>query len=164
MIEVDGHSCRVLVRGSAAASNARVIVVGLNGSKESWNAFRWECAEAPHLASSIVAVLVGPADSFKARLDQPVQPSTNVVAASDDPKRLEGLRYQVQQHAARFGVNITFSHVRGDPVAEVLRIADYYRSNLIVAGRSTSAPYDFTGSLARTCSNSRDLPIVVDVS
>lgn len=158
----DGRSCRVLVRGSTVASNARVIVVGLNGSQESWNALDWACAEALYLTGSIAAVQVGPVNGLGTRIGQLVQDSTNDATIQVDLDRLNGLQNHVQERAIRFGVKITFVHVQGDPVTELLRIADYHRSNLIVAGRSTSASPDFISSLARTYSNDRDLPVVVD--
>jgi len=160
----DGRCCQVLVTGTIGASNDRVVLVGMNGSKNSWNALGWACAEVIRLAGRVVAVLVSPTTDFDTELSESVPVAHEGAIAQGDIDWVEGLRSQVQQYAIDTGVRLTFAHVRGDPVSELLRAADSHRAHLIVVGKSTNAMHNFVVSLGRRLVDNGDVPVIIDVA
>src|ERR1700683_2934310 len=108
---------------SVNASRA-VVVVGIDGSGTSWDAFHWACGETRRLDGRTVAVFVGStsgaasapaAASGVAGLAGAVQQTATEQAAE--------LGERVLSYAQDLGLNLTFVHTRGDTVTELLRIA-----------------------------------------
>jgi nucleotide-binding universal stress UspA family protein len=123
--------------GDGPADTATV-VIGLDGSSASCAAFCWACGEARRLGGRAVAVFTSP--------------------AADD--RTEGLAAGMLREAA--GLDLTFIHAPGDPVAGLLRIAAEVHADLIVVGVSAATPHRLAGSVGqRLAARRRESVIVV---
>jgi nucleotide-binding universal stress UspA family protein len=96
--------------GDGPADTATV-VIGIDGSSASWAAFCWACGEARRLGGRAVAVFTSP-------------------AAGQQAEDLASMR------RVAAGLDLTFMHAPGNPVAGLLRIATEVHADLIVAGGS----------------------------
>jgi nucleotide-binding universal stress UspA family protein len=153
------------IHGSSGKSVHARVVVGIDGSDTSWDAFCWACGETKRLGGRTVAVFVGP-----------VSGGTSVTAASfggavatygaiqqSMTDQAEELSAQVCAYGHDHGVDVTFVHTRGDAARELLRIANAAHADLVVVGRSTKARHHIAGSLGRRLVGRRGAPIVVVV-
>ncbi|MHB8335667.1 MAG: universal stress protein [Acidimicrobiales bacterium] len=156
--------CQVLATATVEEGSDRVVVVGLNGSSNSWNALIWACTEAIRLRGSVVAVVVIPAKDTESGLTQSPPTENRHADIQDQSDWLDYLQNDVQDYALELGVKLTFNFVQGDPVNELVRIANSHQANLIAVGRSASAYNGFAGSLGRRLVANRQVPIIIDVS
>jgi nucleotide-binding universal stress UspA family protein len=151
--------------GSGVPPNARV-VVGIDGSDTSWDAFCWACGEARRLGCRAVAVFVDMA-SGAATATATASFAGGAVAyeviqqAGFD--QAEELYDQVRTYGHNHGVDVSFVHCHGDPTRDLLRIASAVRADLLVVGRSTKVRHHLAGSLGRRLVGRRGAPIVVVV-
>ncbi len=142
-----------------------VAVVGIDGSRTSWDAFWWSCGEAGRSGRRLVAVYVSNlteanlaagipfangADSYKA-----VQQAASETAQS--------LECEARRCACEHGVELTFVHTRGDPAQKLLDAAHTFGADLVVVGKSTKLFHHLAGSLGRRLLAKHDAPIVVVV-
>jgi nucleotide-binding universal stress UspA family protein len=151
--------------GSSNPVNA-VIVVGIDGSESSWDAFCWACGETIRLGGRTVAVFVGRAAgaasaTATACLGGAIVPYEVVRQSMTD--QAEKLDEQVRAYGHDRGVNVAFVHAEGDTAKELLRIANADQADLLVVGRSTKARHRLAGSLGRRLIGRRKAPIVVVV-
>ncbi|MBO0767060.1 MAG: universal stress protein [Solirubrobacterales bacterium] len=141
-------------------------VVGLDGSRPSWDAFWWAAGEAQRTDGQIVAVFVsyvadmGLATTAVAGLDTSVYLASNDAAVRD---RAAELQAAAAKAGAQLGVPVRFIHRQGDPADQLLAIARCVRADVIAVGRSTQLHHRIAGSLGRRLSNARDAPITVIV-
>jgi nucleotide-binding universal stress UspA family protein len=140
------------------------IVVGIDGSDTSWDAFCWACGETRRLDGRTVAVFVGPASGASATA---ASFGGAVVAygviQQTMTDRAEELSDQVRSYGRDHGVDVAFVYTRGDAARELLRIANADHADLLVVGRSTKARHHLAGSLGRRLVGRRDAPIIVVV-
>jgi nucleotide-binding universal stress UspA family protein len=146
-------------------SGPTAVIVGLDGSDTSWDAFWWACGETKRLAGRAVAVLVSPAADSAL-----VAASASFAAASAygsiaqvTSELAEELRQKACRYALDHGIDLTFVHARGDPAHELLRVAEAEHADLIVVGSSTKARHHVAGSLGRRLIGRRRAPIIVVV-
>jgi nucleotide-binding universal stress UspA family protein len=156
-----GHS-----QDDACRSLGPLIVVGIDGSDTSWDAFSWACGETNRLGGRTVAVFVGPTSgaasaSASAALTGAVVPYGAIQESMTD--QAEKLNVQVRAYGHDHGVDVAFVHTQGDAAKELLRIAQADQADLLVVGRSTKARHHIAGSLGRRLVGSRGAPIVVVV-
>jgi nucleotide-binding universal stress UspA family protein len=151
----------------AAGPAPAAVLVGLDRSGTSWDAFWWACGEARRLGGRVVAVFVSsPIDSCMAAM---ASASASVAvcdyAAVDQAaaEQAAGLRAEVQRHGDADGLEVGFIHARGAPARELLRLAGEVGAELIVVGRSMKARHQITGSLGRSLAVRRHAPVVVVV-
>lgn len=161
----DDRHRRERTHDTFAVTAHAVVVVGIDGSGPSWDAFYWACGETRRLGGSIVAVFVhqtsaaasaalttsfaGPAAGYEA-----TRAITDLIGKLDD---------QVRSHARTDGIDIEFVHTHGNAAKELLRIARSHRADLIVVGRSTKARHQLAGSLGRRLVGKRGAPVIVVV-
>jgi len=149
----------------ADSVNARV-VVGIDGSDTSWDAFCWACGETSRLGGRTVAVFVGPT-SGAASASATASFAGAVVAYGAIQQSMtdqaEELGAQVRAYGHDHGVDVTFVRAHGDTARELLRIAHADHADLLVVGRSTKARHHLAGSLGRRLVGRRGAPIVVVV-
>jgi len=139
------------------------VVVGIDGSDTSWDAFCWACGETRRLGGSTVAVFVGPtpaAASVTATASLAVAYGALQQAMTDQAEKLSD---QVRAYGHDHGVDVAFVHTQGDAARELLRIANADHADLLVVGRSTKARHHIAGSLGRRLVGRRGAPIVVVV-
>jgi nucleotide-binding universal stress UspA family protein len=137
-----------------------VIVVGLDGSPSSWDAFSWAAGQAARINGEVVVVYV--------------MPHTDAVAAfgvAYDYEGVEQARQQVAnelktdatQRAMELGVTVSFVTQHGDATHALVDIARGLHANLVVVGRSSKALHHLAGSLSHRLTSRNDAPVVVVV-
>jgi len=143
-----------------------LIVVGIDGSDTSWDAFCWACGETNRLGGRTVAVFVGPTSAAAS-----ATATASLVGAAAPygavQQSLTDLAVEICGQVRAYGqdhdAEVAFVHTQGDPARELLRIAKAYRADLLVVGRSTKARHHIAGSLGRRLVGRRGAPIVVVV-
>jgi nucleotide-binding universal stress UspA family protein len=151
--------------GFGVPPNARV-VVGIDGSDTSWDAFCWACGEARRLGCRVVAVFVDMASGV-ASAAATASFSGGAVAYGVIQQvgfdQAEELDDQVRAYGHNHGVDVAFVHCHGDPTRDLLRIATAVHADLLVVGRSTKVRHHLAGSLGRRLVGRRGAPIIVVV-
>jgi nucleotide-binding universal stress UspA family protein len=151
-------------RGTPTLPVTSVVVVGIDGSETSWDAFWWACGETKRLGGRVVAVFVGP---VTAAASVAASFSAGAIAygaiTQTMTEEVETLRDELCGCAGQHGVHLTFVHAHGDTTKELLRVADELHADLIVVGKSTKARHQLAGSLGRRLVRCRDAPIIVVV-
>ena len=152
--------------GESPAERAAV-VVGLDGSETSWDAFTWACGESRRMGGQTIAVFVshlavtGSAAMISAATGIAVcDHEEGEPPAAHEARQLEA---EIRRRTADSGTAVAFVHAYGDPARELLRVAGEVRADLIVVGRSTRARHHLAGSLCRHLMTKRCAPIVVVV-
>ena len=152
-----------LVDPSAEAvdrSTAAVIVVGLDGSPTSWDAFDWAAGEAARTHGRLIAVYVAPA----------VEPGAEYGAPIDFAAAEEAKDEIVEHSGPRCKSGPAISTSRSDsPGSSATRpppspaVARSVHADLIVVGRSSKMLHRLAGSLGRRLVSRHDTPAVVVV-
>jgi nucleotide-binding universal stress UspA family protein len=144
-----------------------VVVVGVDDSESSWDAFWWSCGETKRRGARIVAVLVSPsAGSGMVAAGAAISATCAVDFSWIDhaaTELAEQLRQKLASTANEAAVDFAFVHARGDAPTELLRIATAQRADLIVVGKSTKVRHRIAGSLGRQLIGKRNVPVVVVV-
>jgi nucleotide-binding universal stress UspA family protein len=139
-----------------------VLVVGVDGSPASWDAFEWAANEARRHRGRVIAVFaISPVDpelamAFNVPLD---------FGATEDARTemVDGLEGEVARRAGELGVDATFVWEHGDVAQALSRVAGAAHSEVIVLGRSERALHGLVGSLGDRLAHRNDLPVVVVV-
>jgi nucleotide-binding universal stress UspA family protein len=138
------------------------IVVGVDGSAPSWDAFAWAAGEALRSKGRIVAVFVtslmepGEALGSTAPL--------GYAAASDARDELaEQMAEEVAQRADVLGVDVKFVRGIGDAPRALAEVARTERADLMVVGRSEKLLHRLIGSVSRRLVLKHDGPVIVVV-
>ncbi len=151
----------------AGGPAAPAVVVGLDGSETSWDAFWWACGEARRLGGRVLAAFVSSsADACMAAMaSAAVGVAVYDYAVVDQAVAAQAARLQaeVQRHGDTDGVDVVFVHARGDPARELLRLAGEAGADLIVVGKSVKVRHQVAGSLGRHLVLKRGAPVVVVV-
>lgn len=142
------------------------VVVGIDGSCTSWDAFCWACGETRRLGGRTVAVFVGPTPGAASAAATASLTGAAVAYGAIQQSmtdRAEQLADQVRADGDDHGVDVTFVCTHGDTAKELLKIANADHADLLVVGRSTKARHHLAGSLGRRLVGKRGAPIVVVV-
>jgi nucleotide-binding universal stress UspA family protein len=144
--------------GRAADPTAQVIVVGLDGSPGSWDAFCWAAGQATRARGSLIAVYATsamtpalPVDGYFGYAEQ----ATQEVAA--------GLKAEAELRAAEAGAQLTFVRELGDTVHALISVARSAHADMVVVGRSAKMLHHLAGSVGRRLASRQDAPVVVVV-
>ena len=123
------------------------ILAGIDGSTTSLRAGAYAAGLARRQRARLVAVYVEPVVSMT-----PAAPGAGAalaVAREEAFAQIAGdLRRQAEEFARERGINITFVAARGDPFAEICRVADEIHADALVVGASAKAGHRLVGSLA----------------
>jgi nucleotide-binding universal stress UspA family protein len=158
----NGPQHRDHLHGDACSPVSALIVVGIDGSDTSWDAFCWACGETNRLEGRTVAVFVGPiSGAASATFTGAAIPYGTIQQSIAD--QAEKLSEQVRAYGHDHGVHVDFVHTRGDTAKELVRIANAGQADLLVVGRSTKVRHHIAGSLGRRLVGRRGAPIVVVV-
>jgi nucleotide-binding universal stress UspA family protein len=145
---------------SAIPRRPRVIVVGIDGSPTSWDAFAWAAGAAARGNSKLVAVhvepIVDPAAAFGAPIDYAALAATREQIA-------QGLQTEAEHIANELGVHLSFVVEHGDVTRAVTTVAKELHADLVVVGRSAKALHHLAGSLSQRLTARNDAPVVVVV-
>jgi nucleotide-binding universal stress UspA family protein len=137
-----------------------VIVVGLDGSPSSWDAFCWAAGEAARSKAKVVAVYVIPLTDAALTFGVPfdyagVEQGRQEVANE--------LRTEALRRAQELGVALSFVTEHGDATHALTDIARVLHANLVVVGRSTKMLHHLAGALSHRLTRRNDAPVVVVV-
>jgi nucleotide-binding universal stress UspA family protein len=145
---------------SQAGAAAPVIVVGLDGSPTSWDAFSWAAGEAVRINGKLIAVHVmpwtEPAAAFAVPYDYAGLENTRQEIAHE-------LKAEAADRARDLGVSVSFVSDYGDVTHALSDIARTVHANLVVVGRSTKMLHHLAGSLSHRLTCRKDAPVVVVV-
>jgi nucleotide-binding universal stress UspA family protein len=142
------------------------IVVGLDGSQTSWNAFWWACGQAARSAGRLVAAFVTSADKIGAAQAVSVLagvPLDYGALGSATAQQAAELEADARRQAGEQHVPIEFVHTYGDPAAELASLAQQAQADLIVVGKSTSIIHHLAGSVSKRLTGHRTTPVIVVV-
>jgi nucleotide-binding universal stress UspA family protein len=144
------------------------VVVGLDGSPSSWDAFFWACGEATRRGQRLLAVFVSHTTGVSAGVAAAACAVVPVPAVLHEWQRAADeqaaqLLAEVERCAREREVEIAFVHCRGDPAKELLRTGVSAKADLIVVGRSAKAWHHLAGSISRQLVSKADAPVVVVV-
>jgi nucleotide-binding universal stress UspA family protein len=136
-----------------------VILVGVDDSTTSSRAGWYAAGLARRQGARLVAVFVSPLASLGA-----AGPTGAAIAvARDEAFRATAadMERRALEIGAELGIAITFVAVRGEPFAEIRRIAGEVRADAIVVGASAHAGHRFVGSLAVRLVRAGKWPVTV---
>lgn len=144
--------------GQAADATAQVIVVGLDGSPASWDAFCWAAGHATREGGSLIAV-------YATSAAVPVLPVAGDIDYAEQARQevAAELKAEAERRAAEAGVRLTFVRDLGDPVRALTSVARSAHADLVVVGRSAKMLHHLAGSAARRLASRHDAPVVVVV-
>jgi nucleotide-binding universal stress UspA family protein len=136
-----------------------VILVGVDDSTTSIRAGWYAAGLARRQGARLVAVFVSPLASLAA-----AGPTGAAVAVARD-EAFRATAAEMERRALEFGaelgISITFVAARGEPFAEIRRIAGDVRADAIVVGASAHAGHRFVGSLAVRLVRAGKWPVTV---
>ena len=137
-----------------------VIVVGLDGSRSSWDAFSWAAGEAARTNGELVAVNVTPYTEAVAAFGVPfdyagVEQTRREIAAD--------LKRDATRRADELGVALIFVCEHGDTAHCLTDVAQRMHASLVVVGKSTKILHHLGGSLSHRLTSRTNAPVVVVV-
>lgn len=132
----------------------RTILVGIDGSETSMRAGAYAAGLARRQGSHLVVIFVHVATAAMA-------PDVIVAARSAQDSTLAELQATAKENAARLGVAYTFYERRGNPYAEIIRLANELRVDAVVIGASMRAGHRLVGSLATRLVRDARWPVTV---
>jgi nucleotide-binding universal stress UspA family protein len=139
---------------------AGVIVVGIDGSPSSWDAFDWAVGESTRLHADLIAVHVQQAlDPFVAI----GAPFAYVESKEAADLVAEELYNDARRRAHELGVKITLIAGSGDTAVLLAQVAQSLKADLIVVGKSTKILHHLGGSIGRRLIFSQNAPAIVVV-
>jgi nucleotide-binding universal stress UspA family protein len=137
-----------------------VVVVGVDGSPTSWDAFAWAAQEVIRTGGSLVAVYVAPTVEPGAEFGAPI----NYGAAEEARDEMVAqLRDEVEGRARDRGVSLRFVREVGDTAHALTRVSRSVDADLIVVGKSAKILHHLAGSLGRRLVSRHDGPAIVVV-
>ena len=144
----------------SGAATAPVIVVGLDGSPSSWNAFSWAAGEAVRCHSRVVAVYVVPLAEAAGAFGVPFD-----YAGLEEARQevADELKREAAHRAQELGVALSFVTEYGDATHALTDVANGLHANLVVVGRSAKVLHHLAGSLSHRLTCRKDAPVVVVV-
>jgi nucleotide-binding universal stress UspA family protein len=141
-------------------SGPPVIVVGLDGSPSSWDAFSWAAGEAARSKGRLVAVNVTPFTDAAASFGVPFD-----YAGVEETRReiADELKRDATGRANELGVALTFVSEHGDAAHCLTDVARRLHANFVVVGRSAKVFHHLAGSLSHRITSRNNAPVVVVV-
>ena len=139
-----------------------LIIVGVDGSAASWDAFVWAAGEALRSNGRIVTVFV----TSSVEAGQAISGGATLAysAAADAWKAMtEELAVEVARRADALGVEVRFVTGAGDTSRVLTEVARFEQADLIVVGRSAKMLHRLAGSVSRRLVLERNGPVIVVV-
>ncbi|WP_329002258.1 universal stress protein [Kribbella sp. NBC_00709] len=155
----DAEPRRIQLRRAQAAGTP-AIVVGIDGSATSWDAFAWAAGEAVRSHGHLVAVYVMPYTEPTAAFAVPYAYGAAAASRQDLADEIEA---EAVRRAGEAGVPIHFISEYGEPIGTLSDVARAVNAHLVVVGRSAKPWHRLTGSLGHRLTCRKDAPVVVVV-
>jgi nucleotide-binding universal stress UspA family protein len=137
-----------------------VIVVGLDGSPTSWDAFSWAAGQAAGSHGQLIAVYAVPPTTVGAAVGAPIDYAALKQVREEVAAQLED---QAQQRAEELGVPVRFVLETSEAVHALTDVARSTHADLIVVGKSAKVLHHFARSLGRRLVSRHDTPVTVVV-
>jgi nucleotide-binding universal stress UspA family protein len=144
----------------SGAGGAKRVIVGLDGSPTSWDAFAWAAQEVTRTGGGLIAVYVAPAVEPGAEFGVPINYGLLEEARNEMVARLKN---EAEQRASELGVPLSFVRELGDAAVALTRVARSAQAELIVVGKSSKILHHLAGSLGRRLVARHDGPAIVVV-
>ena len=139
-----------------------VIVVGVDGTAPSWDAFAWAAGEARRGNGRIVAVFVTALIEPEEALGS-TAPLGYAAAADARDQMAEQLAAEVARRADALDVEVRFIRGIGDAAHVLTDLAHSEHADLMVVGRSAKILHRLAGSVSRRLVLNRESPVIVVV-
>ena len=137
-----------------------IIVVGVDGSPTSWDAFSWAAGQAMRSNGKLIVVYVMPLIEPAAALGAPY----DYVGVENAREEIAGeLEAEAARRARDIGIAVSFIRDYGDATDSLTEIARTSQANLVVVGRSAKLWHHLAGSLSHRLIYRKDAPVVVVV-
>ena len=146
--------------GQTPGTTAHVIVVGLDGSPASWDAFCWAAGEAARSNGRLIAVFATPVAAPFPSPGEAFDYDTAEQACRETARQLAD---EASQRASELAVPLSFIRESGDVIRALTSVARSARADLVVVGRSTKILHHLAGSASRRLVSRRDVPVTVVV-
>jgi nucleotide-binding universal stress UspA family protein len=146
--------------GQSARATAQVIVVGLDGSPASWDAFSWAAGQAARGNGRLIAVYTTPITELFVPADVPFD-----YAAAEQGWRdtAAALADEAALRASDMGVPLSFVRESGDIIRALTSVARSAAADLVVVGRSAKVLHRLAGSVGRRLVSCPGAPVTVVV-
>jgi nucleotide-binding universal stress UspA family protein len=138
------------------------LIVGVDGSAPSWDAFAWAAGEARRGNGRIVAVFVTSIIEPEEALGS-TAPLGYAAAADARDQMADELAAEVARRADALEVEVRFVRGIGDAVHVLTDVAHSEHADLMVVGRSAKMLHRLAGSVSRRLALNRDCPVIVVV-
>ena len=138
------------------------LVVGVDGTAPSWDAFAWAAGEARRGNGRIVAVFVTSIIEPQEALGT-TAPLGYAAAADARDQMAEELAAEVARRADALDVEVRFIRGVGDAVHVLTEVAQSEHADLMVVGRSAKVLHRLAGSVSRRLVLNRESPVIVVV-
>jgi nucleotide-binding universal stress UspA family protein len=137
-----------------------VIVVGVDGSPTSWDAFSWAAAEATRTHAKVIALYATPVVEPGAGFGAPI---SYAAAEQARDELVQQLKDETEQRARQLGVQASFVRDVGDAASALTRFSESVHADLIVVGKSSKVLHHLAGSLGRRLVSRHGGPAIVVV-
>jgi nucleotide-binding universal stress UspA family protein len=138
------------------------LVVGVDGSAPSWDAFEWAVGEALRGNGRILAVfvtsLVDPEEVLGATAGL-----GHAAAEEARDQMAEELAAEVAKRSDALGVEVSFVRGTGDAARVLAEVARSEHADAMVVGRSAKLLHRLAGSVSRKLVLDRESPVIVVV-
>jgi nucleotide-binding universal stress UspA family protein len=138
------------------------LVVGVDGTAPSWDAFAWAAGEARRGNGRIVAVFVTSIIEPEEALGT-TAPLGYAAAADARDQMAQELAAEVARRADALDVEVRFIRGVGDAVHVLTEVAQSEHADLMVVGRSAKVLHRLAGSVSRRLVLNRESPVIVVV-
>jgi nucleotide-binding universal stress UspA family protein len=132
-----------------------LIMVGVDGSRTSLRAAAYAAGLARRQHSRLLAVYVGRVPASAAAAGGAAVMSQTVEQVAEELEQL------MLSRTAETGIAAEFRSVRGDPLAELTRIAEQSHADAVVVGASEHLGHRIVGSLAARLVRAGKWPVIV---
>lgn len=139
-----------------------VLVVGVDGSPPSWDAFSWVAGEVQRSNGHMIAAFVTPLVDPLVVVGVTGCLGYGAMLEARD-RTADELAGEVHRRAQELGIEVRFVREYGDVAEGLTRVAHSAHADVVAVGRSAKFLHRLTGSLSRRLVLSPDLPVVVVV-
>lgn len=137
-----------------------VVLVGLDDSPTSWDAFAWAVGHASRTGARLVAVYVS-ACTTAASISGRASAELLLAQRAAQTEIAQALRDEAAGLAAEQGVALSFEQREGEAGHQLLEAACEHAADLVVVGTSRRLRHRLVGSVSKKLAGCRQVPVVI---